>query len=186
LTIVDSDQLCVMRDYGATLLAKLDALGPGVGVLSTKPGRVLAHESCCQPMDHAYQELPRFEPYLKRFPRGDEAWGYHTFWPATVFTRAAAEALVELARDAQLQELLAATTMFASEETLLPALAVLAGLRVEENPFDRKFLQFRREHNVVSADMAILRKEVAFIHPVVRAYDDPVRSRVRQRFNGYA
>jgi hypothetical protein len=103
ITIVDSDQLCVMRNYGAALLSQLSTLGVDVGVLSNKPARVFADAPCCEPVIHAFREWPRFERFVRRFPVGERAWAYHSFWPGTVFTRAAATALTRLFDDPELQ-----------------------------------------------------------------------------------
>ncbi len=123
---------------------------------------------------------------MQRFPLGEKAWLHHSFWPGTVFTRAAAVALTALFEQQELKQLVAGARIVGTEEVLLPTFTALVGLRVVANPFDQKFVRFREAHNEVAADMAILRKDIAFMHPVARHYDDPVRRRIRERFAGYA
>ena len=108
-----------------------------------------------------------------------------TFWPSTVFTRRAAEDLVALWGDEELQGILARTKIWASEEVLLPSLVALSGHRVLDNPCTYNLVQYRATYTVAQLDAAMDRPSAFWAHPVPRVYGDPLRFHVRSRFGAY-
>jgi predicted O-methyltransferase YrrM len=176
MTIVDSDQLLVRPGYSAALATALRAR-PRAGMFCDDPAR--------QPPDTprgtpraAYAELARWRPFLERFPAGERAFGHWTFWPSTVFSRAACRALPELvATDVQLQALLAGTRIWGTEEVVLPMLVAALGLELASGPGSRELARYGREVTVEEVDHAS--PGVFWAHPVPRRVDHPVRRRLR-------
>ena len=184
VTIVDSDQLAVRGGYSSYLGAFLGA-NPGTGMLASND-RPQARTTRIGPAQVAWSELELWCPLLERFPDRRHLFPWWTFWPSTVFTRAGARAIVDLYDDPEVQHVLAATRMWATEEVVLPTLVALAGLDVRKNPCSHDYVQFRRSYTIADVDAAIRRADVFWLHPVLRRYDDPVRARVRARYDHYA
>ncbi|HEY2667415.1 MAG TPA: glycosyltransferase family A protein [Actinomycetota bacterium] len=183
LTMVDSDQLAVRPGYSRRLSAFLDA-HPRAGCLVSAPG-VQPRSTLIGPAQAAWLEFPLWQPFLQRFPGGEERFPHWTFWPATVFTRAAAEDVVALWEDEQFQDILGRSSLWASEEVLLPSLVALTGHEVVQNCSSYDFVQYRKPLSRGEVDAALERPDVFWVHPVPREYDDPIRARIRTRFGGY-
>jgi uncharacterized protein YbcV (DUF1398 family) len=184
VTIVDSDQLAVRSGYSSYLGAFLGT-NPGTGMLASND-RPQARTTRIGPAQVAWSELELWRPLLERFPDRRHLFPWWTFWPSTVFTRAGARAIVDLYDDPEVQHVLAATRMWATEEVVLPTLVALAGLDVRKNPCSHDYVQFRRSYTIADVDAAIRRADVFWLHPVLRRYHDPVRARVRARHDHYA
>ncbi|MEA2692453.1 MAG: hypothetical protein QOJ16_1840, partial [Acidobacteriota bacterium] len=184
LTVVDSDQLLVRPGYSEALAAAL-AGRSGVGLLGNTPGRQPLN-SRVGPAAAAYREIDLWRPWLSRFARGEEAFVHWSFWPATVFTAAAARDLVALYdRDPELPAILRSSRIWATEEVLLPTLVALLGYEVAAHPASYDYTQFRQTYSAAQVDEALTRPEVFWLHPVPRRYDDPLRRRVRERYDHY-
>lgn len=183
LTMVDSDQLAVRPGYSRHLSSFL-ASHPHAGCLVSAPG-VQPRSTLIGPAQAAWSELELWRPFLRRFPDGEECFPHWTFWPATVFTRLAAEDLVAMWQDDELQDILGRSSLWASEEVLLPSLVALAGHEVVRNPFSYDFVRYRKPLSLPEIEAALDRPDVFWVHPVPREYDDPIRARVRARFGGY-
>jgi hypothetical protein len=185
LTIVDSDQLAMRPGYSARLARFLEE-EPGVGILSNSP-EVQQSATQIQPAKVAHAEVDLWRPFLRRFPDGESKFVHWGFWPSTVFTAEAARALVQLFdEDAQLREILGATRVWATEEVVLPTLVALLGYRVAANPCSFDFVRYRTPYSVPQIDAALDRPDVYWIHPIPRRYEDPLRRRIRDRFEGYS
>ncbi len=184
LTIVDSDQLALRPGYSARLAAFL-AEERGVGLLSNNPHHQ-GPGSRHKPVKSAHDEIELWQPFLQRFPGWESKFVHCTFWPSTVFTAAAARALVELCdEDAQLREILRATRIWATEEVVLPTLVALLGFRIAANPCSYDCVKWRISHSVPQLDAAMGRQDVFWAHPIPRQHEDPLRKHIRGRFHEY-
>jgi predicted O-methyltransferase YrrM len=183
LTIVDSDQLALRPGYSAYIAAFL-ARHPEAGCLVSAEG-VQPRTTRIGPPQAAWREFEMWAPFLQRFPNGESRFPHWTFWPATVFTRAAATDLVALWEDEQLQGILAKSAIWASEEVVLPTLVALLGHQVLRNPCAHDLVQYRASYSVAQVEAAMTRPSVFWAHPVPRSYRDPLRSWLRAHFGGY-
>jgi hypothetical protein len=183
LTIVDSDQLALRPGYSVYLAAFL-AHHPQAGCLVSAEG-VEPKTTRVGPPQTAWREFEMWAPFLRRFPDGESRFPHWTFWPSTVFTRAAAQDLVALWDDEQLQNILAKSAIWASEEVVLPTLVALLGHQVLRNPCAYDLVQYRASYSAAQVEAAMHRPSVFWIHPVPRSYRDPLRSRLRAHFGGY-
>ena len=184
LTIVDSDQLLVRPGYSEQLARAL-AGRSGVGLLGNAPGRQ-PRDTRVGPAAAAYREIDLWRTWLRRFAHGEEAFVHWTFWPSTVFTAAAARDLVTLFdRDRELAEILRRSRIWATEEVVLPTLVALLGHEVAVHPASYDYVQFRQAYTGAQVEAAFTRPDVAWLHPVPRRYDDPLRKQIRERFDHY-
>ena len=127
LTIVDSDQLAARPGYSEGIGTFLQQ-HPRAGMLVNTP-QLQAAGTRVGPAASALRERELWRPLLERFPNGTAKFVHWSFWPATAFSRDAAVALTQLAGDRQLQELLARTKIWATEEVILRDARRAAGLR---------------------------------------------------------
>jgi hypothetical protein len=184
LTMVDSDQLGVRAGYSAHL-ARFLAGQEKVGLLGNSP-TVQRRGTRIPPATTAWQEFELWRPFLRRFPDGESKWVHWSFWPSTVFTSDACEALLDLFdHDEQLRRILGASKLWATEEILFPTLSALLGYRVLANPCSYDYVKYRATYSAAQLDAALRRADVYWVHPVPRRYDDPLRRRVRDRFHHY-
>jgi hypothetical protein len=183
LTIVDSDQLALRPGYSEHLRSFLDG-HQAAGCLASVPG---PQPSTVRtgPALTAWREVGLWRPFLRRFADGERNFPHWTFWPSTVFTRRAVEDLLALWDDRQLQEILARSRIFATEEVVLPTLVALTGHEVLQNPCSHQLVRYRAAYTVSQVDAALTRPDVFWIHPVPRRYDHPLRRHVRERFGRY-
>jgi hypothetical protein len=180
LTIVDSDQMMLRKDYPLRL-----AMEGGVpGLLSSDP-RPQGRGTRIPPAATAQAERPLWQPFLDRFEGGDAAFVHWTFWPATVIGAECGRAVAELFKDAQLQAILAASRLWATEEILFPTLAKLLGFPVQQNPCRGDWTQYRRRWSSRDIDAARSDPSAFWMHPVPRALDDPLRRHLRERSDHY-
>ncbi len=183
ITVVDSDQLALRRGYSGYLRAFLED-HPGAGCLVSAE-RAQPATTTIGPARVAWQEIDLWRPFLKRFPDGETKFPQWTFWPSTVFTRLAAQDLVHLWPDRELQDILTKTKIWASEEVILPSLVALSGHAVIKNPCSYDLVQYRARYSVAQLGAAMSRRDVFWAHPVPRLYTDPLRAHVRKSFGGY-
>jgi predicted O-methyltransferase YrrM len=183
LTIVDSDQLALRPGYSA-YLADFLAKHPQAGCLVSAEG-VQPRTTRVGPPHAAWREFELWAPFLRRFPDGESRFPHWTFWPATVFARAAAQGLVALWEDDELQGILAKSAIWASEEVVLPTLVALLGHQVLRNPCAHDLVQFRTTYTAAQVEVAMRRPAVFWVHPIPRSYRDPLRSQLRAHFGSY-
>ncbi|WP_224360819.1 class I SAM-dependent methyltransferase [Hyalangium versicolor] len=184
MTIVDSDQLGMRPGYSEFLgrfLSRRSRVGL-LGLVQTPQ----TEPPWAAPMDHAWQEFHHWRPFLRRFPDGESKFVHRTFWPSTIFTSDAARDLLELwEHDAQLQDLLDRTHIWASEEILFPTMLALLGYEVAQSPCRYDLVQFRTRYSTEQLDAAFEQPDLFWIHPVPRSHGDPLRAHIRARFGGY-
>ena len=164
LTIVDSDQLGIRPVYSAYLNSFL-ADHPNAGCLVSAAG-VQPRTTRIGPPQAAWREFELWRPFLQRFPDGESKFPHWTFWPATVFTRAAAEDLVTLWDDEQLQDILAKSEIWASEEVILPTLVALLGYQMLRNPCSYDLVQYRVRYTTAQVHAAMNQPSAYWVHPV--------------------
>ncbi|MEM0998139.1 MAG: class I SAM-dependent methyltransferase [Bacteroidota bacterium] len=184
LTIVDSDQLCLRGGYSAYLCEYLRE-HPEVGLLGNAP-EIQPPDSAIHPVVTAMEESARWRRWLRKLPGGEESWLRWTFWPSTVFSRAACRALVDLFRtDVHLQALLADTRIWASEEILFPTLVSALGFAVQRNPCSYQWVQYKQDYPEGEVNRALDCPDAFWMHPVPREARDPIRKRVRAHHREY-
>lgn len=179
LTIVDSDQLALRGGFDAALAEAVRGR-PRLGMLSSAPGRQPSRTRE-GPARTMYRESALWRPFLARFPGGADALVHWTFWPATVFTRAGAEALVDLFdTDPQLPDLLRRSKAWATEEVLFPTFLAALGFEIGANVGSLDLVKYREPYTVEQLRAAARRPDVFWVHPVPRRLDDPLRTFVRE------
>lgn len=184
LTIVDSDQLAIRQGYSDYLGAHLQTL-PRIGVLGSSsaihvPGTRIG------PAAAALREIDLWRPLLRTFQDGEQKFVHWCFWPSTVFTADAARDLTGLfATSSQLQDIMRQTRIWASEEVILPTLVALLGYRIAVSPCSYDYVQYRVAFTAHQIETALDRRDVFWVHPVPRRYDDPLRRYIRARWNHY-
>lgn len=184
LTIVDSDQLSIRPHYSRYLARHL-ADRPQVGLLGNNPKRQPSHTQV-GPAKAAFQELALWQPFLRRFPNGESRFAHWSFWPSTVFTADATRALLKLlATDRELQDILARSRIWATEEVILPTLVALLGFQVDANPCSYDLVKYRTPFTTRQIDQAQVRQDVFWVHPVPRQYNNALRQHIRTLFNHY-
>jgi hypothetical protein len=184
LTIVDSDQLATRAGYSAYVGAFLHD-HPRAGMLVNSPG-LQVPGTHVGPATAAFRERALWQPLLQRFPNGARSFVHWSFWPGTVFTRDASRAVTELvATDRQLQDILARTKIWATEEVILPTLVALLGAEIARSPGSYDFVQYRARFAPQQIDEALSRHDVYWVHPIPRRYADPLRAKVRAAWRGY-
>jgi predicted O-methyltransferase YrrM len=183
LTIVDSDQLALRPGYSAYLSSYL-ASRNRVGMLVNSPGCQTARTQV-GPARAALRELDLWRPFLKRFPAGESQFPHWSFWPATVFTTEAARELAELFTDPQLQQVLDRSRIWASEEVLFPTLAALLGFEIAQHPCNYDYVRYKVQFTAAQLEDAWKDPRAYWMHSVPRKYDDPLRQRIRRKWNQY-
>jgi predicted O-methyltransferase YrrM len=184
MTIVDSDQLALRPGYCEFLARRLPQRG-SLGVLSPVPARQ-GPESRIAPCVTAHQEIELWRPFLRRFEDGEEKFAYWSFWPSTVIGREAGLAILDLLEgDGQLQAILEASRLWATEEVLFPTLAALLGFDILRTPCADDYNKYRVAFAAHDIEAALRRTDAFFIHPVPRIYADPARARLRAAYEEY-
>lgn len=184
MTIVDSDQLALRPGYSAFLE---DFLGrhPNAGLLGCADAPQPRHTHQA-PAAHAWREQALWQPYLAKFEGGPSKFPWWTFWPSTVFTRPACEALVAcFDGDEGLKALLARSSLWATEEVLFPTLVALLGFDVLKNPASYDLVRYRVAYSTHQLAEARRRPDVYWVHPVPRGIDHPLRAFIRRAHGDY-
>jgi hypothetical protein len=183
MTIVDSDQLMLRRGY-AEHLAKHSGGAIRAQLLSCDPTRQNA-ASRQGPAHAALAEIALWRPWLARFPDGEAKFVHWTFWPGTAIGADVGRAILPLFDDPELQAILAASKLWATEEVLFPTFAALLGFEVVRNPCRADFVQYRTPWHAAELDRALDTPDAFFIHPVPRQLDNGLRAHLRDRHGGY-
>ena len=183
LTIVDSDQLMLRSGYTRAIAAALDK--PASGTLLSSDPTPQGPATTAAPCRTAQGERALWQPFLRRFPDGEDRFVHWSFWPATAIGAEVARDVASLFDDPELQAILAASRMWATEEVLFPTLAALLGHRVERNPTALDWVAYRRPWKPADCDRALDHPSAFWIHPVPRTLDHPLRTRLRERAGHY-
>lgn len=185
LTIVDSDQLAVRSGYEAYLTQYLKQY-PKAGLLSVSPEQITASDHTNFVATQAFKEHELWKPLLDTFPDGHNKFVHWTFWPATVFTRAAANDLIAMHQKNELvQQVIAKSRIWASEEVFFPTLIRLLGYEVVKHPCNYDYIKFRNPLTINQLDAVISDEKAFWLHPVPRELNDPIRQGVRVRSGQY-
>jgi hypothetical protein len=176
LTIVDSDQLGVRAGY-SHFLGSFWRPRSRVGMFvnsAPQGGTGLAG-----PARAMLDEFELWRPFLQEFD-GDAESIRWSFWPSTVFTASCAQELVDaIGTSRTLEDILARSSLWATEEVIFPTLANLLGYELAENPCNDAYCQWAAVYE--PADLAQIRSvpDAFWVHPVQRRYDDPLRVAIR-------
>jgi glycosyltransferase involved in cell wall biosynthesis len=185
LTIVDSDQLCIRKGY-PEYLSRYFANTSNVGMLSSMPEKVSRGNTKNLVAAQAYKEYALWKPLLDSFSDGDDKFVHWTFWPSTVFTRAAIGDLLKLFKEnEQLQSIMQQTKIWATEEIIFPTLLKLLGYEITQNPCRYDYVKYRKKYTLQEIKDAIDDTEIFWAHPVERNYKDSLRIFTRLHFNSY-
>jgi len=183
-TVVDSDQIALRKGYSLYLSNYLSGMDR-VGMLGNSPDRQPAATRIA-PAVQAWREFELWRPWLRRFSQGEEKFVHWSFWPSTVFTRASMAELVHVfATDAQLNEIICRSRIWATEEVILPTLVALLGYEIAANPCSYDCVKYRAQYSWRQIETALARPDVFWAHPVSRKYGDRLRNQLRARFNHY-
>ena len=184
LTIVDSDQLGIGENYSRYMAKYLDN-NNNTGMFGIT-GERQRGDTKVDPAVSAYQEEELWRPFLEKFPDGVNKFLYWTFWPATVFTRAAAKDLVNLFdMDNQLKEILQKTRIWASEEIILPTLVSLLGYKIEKNPCAYDYVKYGANYSLADIKPALEQADTFWIHPVPRDAGNELRKYIAAHYDDY-
>ncbi len=77
------------------------------------------------------------------------------------------------------------TKIWATEEVVFPTLMSLLGLRVVKSPFNYDYVKYRRKYTLKNLQIAMKQKDIFWIHPVDRNYNNELRGSIRARFGEY-
>jgi hypothetical protein len=184
LTIVDSDQLAIRAGYSSFLAAHIQGLS-NIGVLGSSAG-VQGAGTRIGPAELALREIDLWRPLLREFQNGEEKFVHWCFWPSTIFTADASRNLTRLfATNSRLQAIMLQTRIWASEELILPTMVALLGYTVATSPCSYEYVKYRVPFSLPQLQAAFRRDNAFWMHPVPRRYDDPLRTRIRERWNHY-
>jgi hypothetical protein len=89
------------------------------------------------------------------------------------------------AEDRELQGILSRSSIWATEEILLPTLVALLGHRSERGPSSYDYVLYRPPYEGPEIEAAMAREDVFWAHPVPRQYQDTFRAGIRARFDQY-
>lgn len=191
ITNVDSDQLLLQPSFTLRLAEVLQA-HPNLGLLHSNahnPGlsaRWTAYRYH-SPIWTARREMVAWLPFLNKYGSDKAHFPRWAFWPSSVFSRRAAEALLDLIDTSEhLRFLMRRTRIFATEEVILPTLISLLGFDLVPTPFDDTCLRWRAQHSLSLVEESLTVSERLWIHPVPRLWNNPIRSCIRQQYNNYA
>jgi hypothetical protein len=184
LTIVDSDQLSVREGYSSKIIPYFER-DARLGMLSNVAGNCLPG-TMPAPAKMAQAELDLWRPLLRRFNSDVEGFPRWTFWPGTVFSSAAAQALVDVfERDELISDILRQTRMSATEEVVFPTVTALLGFAVDINPCRNDYVRYQVHYSMDEAITAFQTDDVFWMHPVPRIYENQLRKAIRTHLNSY-
>lgn len=184
ITVVDSDQLAIGRNY-SDFVTKAFRDNPDLGMFGQIASRI-GQDTLIDPAVTAYLEKDVWESYLEKLPNGKEAFLHWTFWPSTAFSYKASVDLVRLFRtDERLKEILKSTKIWASEEILFPTLTIALGYTIVENPFSYEYVKYKSIYSDLDIKQACEKADGFWIHPVERKINDRNRVAIRNSFDNY-
>ena len=103
----------------------------------------------------------------------------------TVFTEEAARGLTALFTDPQLQQVVDRSRIWASEEVLFPTLTALLGFDIVQHPCNYDYIRYKVQFTATQLEDAWKDPRAYWMHSVPRKYDDPLRQRIRRKWNQY-
>jgi hypothetical protein len=184
ITIVDSDQLATRAGYSEYLAHHLKST-QHVGLLGNST-IVQTAGTRIGPAEVALRERELWRPLLRQFPGGEEKYPHWCFWPSTVFLADAARDLIRcFGTNELLRRIMERTSIWATEELILPTLVALLGYEIGASPCSYDFVQYRVNYSPQDVGNALRREDVFWVHPVLRHYDDPLRKLIRDRLSQY-
>jgi len=184
ITVVDSDQLGCGKEY-SQFVTQAFLSDPKFGMFGQVPKK-LPLDTEIHPAVTAYKEKALWQDFMETLPNGKDAFLHWTFWPSTAFSAKVSKELVKLFRtNIMLQGLLKQTSIWASEEILLPTLTVALGYHILQNPCDYTYVQYKKNYSLTDIQNAINKTDAFWIHPVDRKINNQNRVNVRMRLDNY-
>lgn len=185
LTVVDSDQLLLKNNYTQHVSNFLN-LKNNIGMLSNMPEHITIDHTHIHPSVQAFKEYDLWKPFIQHFKDGESKFLHWTFWPSTVFTADAMNAMVNLFKtNAQLKDIMMKSRIWATEEVVLPTIVALLGFEITTNPCSYEFVNYKKSYSLEDIKNALHHTNAYWIHPVERRYDNPLRKMIRQHTGHY-
>ena len=208
ITNVDSDQMLLRPGY-TEQLTLIMAQHPNLGMLRSSPvtrgwpsdgafgvvplGFTSEEAVINYPQLTALNELKTWMPFLTKF---NDCSGYHfnglshfpqwSFWPATVFSRQAAKAILHLLdTNIYLRALIGRSQIITTEEIIFPTLVSLLGLDLVQTPFDETCLRFKTKYSLDQLEESLHKPMRFWMHTVPRDMNDPLRVRLCEHHRQY-
>ncbi len=184
ITIVDSDQLLLKEGYSEMLQKELENVS-NIGMLGNNHRKQTGFN--ISPVSaHAIKEKELWLPLLQTLPGGTDAFLYWSFWPSTVFTKAACKELVTLFDTNEgLKQILEKTSIWASEEVILPTLVKALGFDIAENPSRYDYVQYKKNYTTHHIQRGINTPNIFWMHPVPRDAQNELRKFILKNGNYY-
>lgn len=195
ITQVDSDQMLLRRGYTERLTQIIEE-NPNLGMLQSPSATPVwptitgeatgSRPFLCYPQRTALREFWDWRPFLARYEGAVNKFPLWTFWPATVFSRQASQAMLDLFKSSRLlQNLLKRTQIFATEEVLLPTLVDALGFNLVRTPLDETCVCFRVPYTVDILKESLAVPDRFWMHSVPRDLNGPLRVYLREYYGQY-
>ena len=186
MTIVDSDQLLIRKGYSQYLDAAIEESTGKVGLYSYDERRVSQENTENYVAGQAIREFDLWEPFIRKFEYGMDAFVHWTFWPTTIFSHQAAKEIQNLFdEDSQLRNVISQSSVWALEEVLFPTLCKLLGYEVRAHPCKQELVKFRKEFKNDEFEQGLSDPRNFWIHPVERKMNNPIRKRIKEMSYNY-
>lgn len=195
ITNVDSDQLLLRPGY-TERLAQIIEQNPNLGLLQSSPATPLwpidkpnplgGRYFLTYPQRTALVEFGHWRPFLTKYEGALDRFPQWTFWPATVFRRQTAEAILNLLdSNLYLRALIGRSRIFATEEIVFPTLVSLLSFDLVQTPLDEACLRFKTVYSVDTLEESLHLPSRFWMHPVPRDVNDPLRTHLRDYYQQY-
>lgn len=195
ITQVDSDQMLLRHGY-TERLTQIVEQNPNFGMLQSQPANPLwptltdevigSRRYLCYPQRTALREFWDWRPFLARYEGAVDKFPLWTFWPATVFSRQASRAMLDIFGSSQLlRTLLKRTRIFATEEVLLPTLVDALGFDLVRTPLDERCVRFQVPYTVDILKESLTVPDRFWMHTVPRDLNGPLRVYLREHYGQY-
>ena len=195
ITQVDSDQMLLRRGYTERLTQIMEQ-NPNFGMLQSRDPTPLwptlteevagSRRYLCYPQRTALREFWDWKPFLAKYEGAVDKFPLWTFWPATVFSRQASHALLDVYKSSGLlRSLLRRTRIFATEEVLLPTLVDALGFDLVRTPLDETCVCFRVPYTVDILKESLTVPDRFWMHSVPRDLNNPLRAYLREYYGQY-
>jgi hypothetical protein len=184
LTIVVGRQLGLRRDWSGQVLGSLGERH-GVGLLGSSD-QVESASTRLAIANAAWQELPLWQPLLRRFEGGERHFVRVSRFPGLVLSRPACVEILQVCdREPTLADVLERSRLWALEEVLFPTLTGLCGFRVRTGPDGGAGVLAEDAGPLASVEAALVDESAWWAYPIAPRYDDPARRALRSHFDQY-
>ena len=87
--------------------------------------------------------------------------------------------------DEQLKQILSRSSIWATEEVILPTLTAVLGHEIGANPCSYDCVKYRWPYTPKQIETALNRHDTFWVHPITRQYEDTLRKQVREWHSYY-